>query len=419
VKTYPAHWGVVRLGEVVDILDARRVPVNAKEREKRFGSVPYYGATGQVGWIDAALFDEELVLLGEDGAPVLDANKPKAYIIRGRAWVNNHAHVLRATEATSNKFLVHTLNAMDYGPFVNGTTRLKLTQAAMKEMPLPLPPLAEQDRIVGAIEEQFSRLDAGQRSLSDVTRKLVAFRRAVLAAAVPRDGEWVLTSDVAEVRGGIQKQPKRRPIKNRFPFLRVANVGRNRLDLSDVHEVELFDGELERFRLERGDLLVVEGNGSPEQIGRSAMWRDEIADCVHQNHLIRVRPQSAIDPEYLALYWNTPQTAERLRAVASSTSGLYTLSTAKVKLIPVPVVELTEQRRIVENVQQRLSLLDAITVGIGQAVARSAQLRRSILERAYSGQLVPKDWSDEPASDLLAGIAAKATMSTSRRRQRA
>src|SRR5437762_9259028 len=83
------------LGEVVDILDSRRIPVNSDERAKRVGDVPYYGATGQVGWIDDCIFDEELVLLGEDGAPFLDHTKPKAYMIRGKSWVNNHAHVLR------------------------------------------------------------------------------------------------------------------------------------------------------------------------------------------------------------------------------------------------------------------------------------------------------------------------------------
>src|SRR5438128_1786576 len=92
------EWPRRPLGEVVDILDSRRIPVNSKERAKRVGDVPYYGATGQVGWIDDYIFNEELVLLGEDGAPFLDQTKPKAYLIRGRSWVNNHAHVLRGKE---------------------------------------------------------------------------------------------------------------------------------------------------------------------------------------------------------------------------------------------------------------------------------------------------------------------------------
>jgi type I restriction enzyme S subunit len=84
----PKGWVKTKLGEVVDVLDSQRVPINSEERRFRRGNIPYYGATGQVGWIDSHLFDEELVLLGEDGAPFLDSDKPKAYIIGGKSWVN-------------------------------------------------------------------------------------------------------------------------------------------------------------------------------------------------------------------------------------------------------------------------------------------------------------------------------------------
>ena len=129
-------WELKPLAEVADILDGKRIPVNAKEREKRSGPVPYYGATSQVGWIDDFLFNEELVLLGEDGAPFLEPNKPKAYVIRGKSWVNNHAHVLRA-RAVPTGWLAHYLNVVRYDELVTGTTRLKLTQAAMRQGDVP------------------------------------------------------------------------------------------------------------------------------------------------------------------------------------------------------------------------------------------------------------------------------------------
>ena len=102
----PEGWVVAKLSECVHILDHLRVPVNLEERKRRQGSIPYYGATGQIGWIDDYLFDEELLLLGEDGAPFLDKTKPITYIITGKSWVNNHAHVLRAIHGlTTNQFL--------------------------------------------------------------------------------------------------------------------------------------------------------------------------------------------------------------------------------------------------------------------------------------------------------------------------
>ncbi|MFD7426225.1 restriction endonuclease subunit S [Streptomyces sp. NPDC059818] len=231
---------------------------------------------------------------------------------------------------------------------------------------------------------------------------------------------WVSVSldEVAEVSGGIQKQQKRRPVKNVFPFLRVANVGRGSLDLSVIHEVELFDGEIDRFRLQSGDLLVVEGNGSPDQIGRAATWRDEIKDAVHQNHLIRVRPGGMLSSKYLELVWNSRLVSDQLMRVAQSTSGLYTLSTSKLKRVELPLPPLAEQHRIVEALEGHLSRLDAAVGLMGQARRRSRVLTRSVVERAQSGNLAGPEESDGSADSLLANIAGLSEGATSMKRRK-
>ncbi|MFG3224279.1 restriction endonuclease subunit S [Kitasatospora sp. NPDC048194] len=202
---------------------------------------------------------------------------------------------------------------------------------------------------------------------------------------IPPGWTFVQLEEVAEITGGIQKQQKRRPVDNVYPFLRVANVGRGSLDLEEVHEVELFEGEIERFRLKAGDLLVVEGNGSPSQIGRAAMWRGEIANAVHQNHLIRVRPSFAVDPKYLELAWNAPLVSKQLRDVAQTTSGLYTLSTAKLKRVRIPLPPLAEQARIVEALESHLSRLD-----LGVRDLETAQRKISAFRKAILLSLVPE-----------------------------
>ena len=390
----PPGWALTTLENIVDIFDSKRLPVKKSERDKRPGDVPYYGATGQAGWIDKPIFNEELLLLGEDGAPFLDPAKRKAYIIDGPAWVNNHAHVLRAiTDLTTNKFLKYQLDWMPYGGHVTGTTRFKLTQRAMRQLPILLPVAAEQERIVAAIEEHFSRLDAVESAVANARRRLDALRSSIMDRAFYDDMKAERTAkigDLAEVSGGIQKQPKRRPLKNRYPFLRVANVGRGQLDLTEVHEIELFKGEIDRFRLKQGDLLVVEGNGSVNQIGRASLWGGEIDDCVHQNHLIRVRPGDELLPEYLELCWNAPRTGQQVRAVASSTSGLYTLSTSKVKSIPIPVVPLPVQEEVVDALEQRLRNIESACSAAADALARTRALRRAVLTRAFAGQLLPQ-----------------------------
>lgn len=154
----PPNWIAVRLEEVADCLDYLRRPINAAERARRVAGktpgqlYPYYGATQQQGWIDSFLFDEELVLLGEDGVPFFDELRTKAYLISGRSWVNNHAHVLRGVRI-SNKYLVHYLNAFDYSGRVAGATRSKLNQSRALDIPVMLPPAAEQHRIVAKVEE--------------------------------------------------------------------------------------------------------------------------------------------------------------------------------------------------------------------------------------------------------------------------
>jgi type I restriction enzyme S subunit len=180
----PEGWVNANLEDVVDILDSRRVPVNAKDRQKRRGTIPYYGATGQVGWIDDYLFNEELILLGEDGAPFLEPTKQKAYIIRGKSWVNNHAHVLRARNGIPNAYIKYYLDIVDYHKFVSGTTRLKLNQSAMRQIPVPIAPPNQQKLIVAEIEKQCSRLDEALTALKRIQANLKRYKASVLKAAV-------------------------------------------------------------------------------------------------------------------------------------------------------------------------------------------------------------------------------------------
>ncbi|MBD1902696.1 restriction endonuclease subunit S [Trichocoleus sp. DQ-A3] len=183
-KGLPIGWTLCQLKDCVDILDSQRVPVNSEERQQRIGNIPYYGATGQVGWIDNFLFDEQLLLIGEDGAPFFDKSKSIAYTISGKSWVNNHAHVLRSIPGlTSNYLLKHYLNQFDFRGYVNGTTRLKLTQSLMSQIPVRLPPLNEQSRIVAKLEKLLAKVDSCKERLDKIPAILKRFRQSVLSAA--------------------------------------------------------------------------------------------------------------------------------------------------------------------------------------------------------------------------------------------
>lgn len=191
---------------------------------------------------------------------------------------------------------------------------------------------------------------------------------------LPPGWEWATLENIGQIQGGIQKQAKRRPVKNRYPFLRVANVSRGEVDLSQVHEIELFDGEIERYRLQVGDLLVVEGNGSLSQLGRAAMWRNQIPDCVHQNHLIRVRPDRGVESAYLTHAWNSEIIIRQLERLGASTSGLHTLSVSKIRPICIPLPPTAEQKRIVTALEDHLSRLDAAVGCLAGAGGRLTSL---------------------------------------------
>jgi len=145
---------MVRLGDVCNILDSMRVPITATKRTK--GKYPYYGANGIQDYIDSYIFNDELVLLAEDGGHFGSKEKPIAYRVSGKCWVNNHAHVLKPKELLNVDFLCYSIMFYDVTPLINGTTRPKLNQESIRKIIIPLPPLNEQERIVKIIETKLN-----------------------------------------------------------------------------------------------------------------------------------------------------------------------------------------------------------------------------------------------------------------------
>lgn len=206
---------------------------------------------------------------------------------------------------------------------------------------------------------------------------------------IPETWAWAQMSSMAQIRGGIQKKPDRAPVKNHFPYLRVANVLRSSLDLQQIERFELREGELAKYRLEAGDLLIVEGNGSIGEIGRSAIWTGEIDDCVHQNHLIRVRPAFAV-PEYLNMFWNSPAGAAEVASLAVTTAGLYNLSVGKIATFPVPVPPIHEQREIVRIVTELLHGSDDVLAEVNATEVLLNRAGHAALASAFRGELIAK-----------------------------
>ena len=198
----------------------------------------------------------------------------------------------------------------------------------------------------------------------------------------PLGWEWCRIETICDVQGGIQKQPIRTPKLNHYPYLRVANVQRGYIDTTEMERFELFDDELRTRALQPGDILVVEGNGSEDEIGRCAIWNGQIDQCVFQNHLIRVRSIIQGNEVFISKFLNSPPGIDEMKRLAVTTSGLYNLSVGKIRSISVPLPPLAEQHRIVAKVDELMALCDQLKSRLSAAQTTQLHLADALVEQA-------------------------------------
>lgn len=179
----PTNWRTRRIKHEFLCLDHKRVPLSASEREKLKGDYDYYGASGVIDRVDRYLFDDELLLLAEDGANLTLRNLPLALVARGKFWVNNHAHVLKPRTGNIT-YLAALLESIDYSPWVTGAAQPKLTQDRLLAVELPVPLRKEQDQIAASIREIDTQTTSLQTSAEHQITKMEEYRTALISAAV-------------------------------------------------------------------------------------------------------------------------------------------------------------------------------------------------------------------------------------------
>lgn len=420
----PQGWVRVPLAEVCDILDSRRVPVNGSERAQRLGSVPYYGATGQVGWIDSYLFDEELVLLGEDGAPFLEPNKAKAYLVSGKSWVNNHAHVLRAKGGVLSSWLMYQLNALDYRPYVSGTTRLKLPQGPMRQIPILVPPLREQRRIVTALEEHLSALDAAVAGLERARTRLNLYVKSSVQAAVSNmlelgsmdretntEFEWKpLAAVISDIGQGWSPRCLPDPPANAedWAVIKTTAIQPFRFDCSECKGLPEGLSPRPEIEIQVGDLLVTR-KGPRSRAGVAAAVKQTRSRVMICDTVYRIRLKEVMArPHFMAIAMSSTVVAAAIdRAKAGISESGLSLTHDRLGAVLVPLPPLEVQEAIENEIDRRMQVVDRVNADIDLQLARAARVRESILQRAFSGELVSQEPGDQPAEALF----AKATVS--------
>jgi type I restriction enzyme S subunit len=291
-----------------------------------------------------------------------------------------------------------------------------LSSRTVEEISLPLPPLAEQRRIVAAMEEHFSRLDATEESLRRVQTKLIAFTASGLQRELRGNWPTVALGDLAEL---ITKGTTPTSVGHRFATSGVLFVKAESLRCGVVdHERCAFITDathqfLARSQLAENDVLITIAG----TLGRTGVVRatDLPANTNQAVSLTRVRDVSIVP--WLLTWLNGPQ-AQMYLTTGGRGIGLQNLNLRQISELPVPIPPEDYQRRIVAEVERRLSLVGALAAATAAALKRSAALRRSILERAFTGKLVPHDPSDEPASVLLERIKAERAAAPAPKRRR-
>lgn len=410
----PENWcWTYLLNGFAECKDGNRKPINASERAEREGDIPYYGATGQAGWIDDYLTDEQLVLLGEDGAPFLELLKDKAYLIEGKAWVNNHAHIIKSHYGeVGNKYILHYLNVFNFHGYVNGTTRLKLTQASMRTIPVPLPPLAEQKRIVEQIESLFAKLDEAKEKALSVVESFELREKAIYKKAFEGDltNSWraengINISEWEEIpfeklgkleRGRSKHRPRndKRLFGGKYPFIQTGDVAGAGMYVTS-HKQTLSEFGFEQSRMfPKGTLCIT----IAANIGDAAILS---YDCCFPDSIVGFTPGEKCLNKYMYFYLQEIKVELEYIAPATAQKNLNLKLLGKVE---IKVPSLKEQEKIVEILEKQINDQENIVEKAENVIETIDVMKKSILAKAFRGELGTNIETEESAIELLKSI---------------
>jgi type I restriction enzyme S subunit len=380
-----AGWRTIALGELCDILDSRRKPITKRDRTS--GEYPYYGATGIQDYVGGFLFDEPLVLVGEDGAK-WTSGENTAFAVSGKCWVNNHAHVLRTNRSLlSDNWLIYFLVHSDLSQFVSGLTVPKLNQGSLREIPIPVPPLPEQHRIVAILDAAFDGIATAkanaEQNLQNARTLFKSHLQQVFAEAW-ETGELVTLADLAtDITDGDHMPPPK--ATSGVPFITIGNVAKDSrtIDFSDTFMVprKYFDFLKPNKKPRIGDVLytVTGSYGIPVLV-------KEQQDFCFQRHIGLVRPKPDVRSEWLYYLLMSPQIVQQANDGATGTAQK-TVSLKVLRGFEVPRLPLATQ----EKATERLGALTAETQHLEslyqQKLTALDELKKSLLHQAFSGNL--------------------------------
>lgn len=382
----PEDWDVLPLSAIAEFLDGKRRPVKDSDRAKMQGSIPYYGASGIVDYVNDYLFDEELILLGEDGENILSRNTRLAFRVSGKSWVNNHAHVLRPRQGIDIDFLAEFLESRDFAQYNTGTAQPKLNKLICSGIPVLRPPIAEQKAIAAALSDMDALLDGLDRLIAKKRDLKQAAMQQLLAGQTRLPGfrgKWELKrlGDLFEITSSkrvFQSEWKSEGI----PFYRAR-------ELAVLAETGRVDNKLfiskslyEAFKTahgvpEPGDMLVT-GVGT---LGKAFVVTGDHDFYFKDGNIIWFKIRGSVSPEFLRQLYLTNTVMKQITdASAGTTVGTYTISGANKTEIPFP--SLPEQIAIAAF----LSDMDAELEALEARREKTRALKQAMMHELLTGR---------------------------------
>lgn len=373
-------WKEKKLGEIALCLDSQRVPVEKNRREE--GKIPYYGANGIQGYVKDWLFDGEYVLLAEDGGHYNEySSKPIAQFIQGKAWVNNHAHIIEADNRNNTKFLFYSLEHKDIRKYINGSTRGKLTQGDMWKILLCIPSLPEQQKIADflttvdrQIDIQFQRVEAMKTRKKGLLQKIfsqeIRFKNDE-GKDYPEWDEKKIGEFSQCIAGATPSTKEPRYWENgNIPWMSSGEVN-NRIICSTEKKISSLGYENSSTKMLPENTVVIALAGQGKTRGMVAITRIRL--CTNQS-LCGIVTDSSILSDYLYQFLLTQYEYLRLISSGDGTRGGLNLKIVKDCNIPVPT--LPEQQKIadfltavdkqIEIEEKRLETMKTIKKGLLQ-----------------------------------------------------
>lgn len=379
-------WPIKNLGGVCDVLDKLRKPITRRDREP--GPYPYYGATGIQDHVADYIFDEDLILVGEDGAR-WEAGDNSAYKISGKSWVNNHAHVLRPhRDVIHEDWLTYYLNTSDLSEYITGTTVKKLNQAKLRSIGIPLPSLEEQKKIVAKLEKLLAKVSEAKKlrtEAQETARQLLPAELHKFLEEGERKG-WknILLGDVVNsFQYGSSKKALGSGV---VPCLRMGNIQDGEIDWSSLKYASK-DEEVEKYALNVGDVLFNRTN-SPKLVGKTAIFRGK-QPAIFAGYLIRINhDKTKISGEFLNYCLNSGLAKDFCLRVKTDGVSQSNINAKKLATFSFPLPSLIEQEAIVKKLNAISQKTKKIQDYQDSAHDDLLRLQQSILSKAFQGKLL-------------------------------